>query len=194
MASAFSHIAVPIALRLAVGAKKISLRLLLLALFLSVAPDLDSVAFRFGIPYESPWGHRGFTHSIFFAGMVSWGLSFFAGLFRSHRKVIFVVSFASMISHGFLDGFTDGGLGVAYFWPFDTQRYFFPWQVIEVSPISVARFFTQRGVSVLASEAYYIWLPCLVVGVSALSIRKIFFRKRTSSESLAKMDKHPLKD
>src|SRR5437763_7259784 len=34
---------------------------------LSLAPDLDVVAFRLGIPYSAPFGHRGATHSIAFA-------------------------------------------------------------------------------------------------------------------------------
>jgi hypothetical protein len=29
-------------------------------------------------------------------------------------------------SHGMLDAMTDGGLGVAFFAPFDNARYFFP--------------------------------------------------------------------
>jgi inner membrane protein len=30
---------------------------------LSLAPDMDVIAFRFGIPYSAPWGHRGAAHS-----------------------------------------------------------------------------------------------------------------------------------
>jgi hypothetical protein len=33
-------------------------------MILSVAPGLDSLAFRFGIPYESQWGQHGFAHSL----------------------------------------------------------------------------------------------------------------------------------
>jgi hypothetical protein len=40
---------------------------------------------------------------------------------------------------------TDGGLGAAFFAPFDNKRYFLPWRPIQVSPISVHRFFTPRG-------------------------------------------------
>ncbi len=31
---------------------------------LSLAPDLDVIAFQFGIPYSAPFGHRGAAHSI----------------------------------------------------------------------------------------------------------------------------------
>src|SRR3954462_8971017 len=34
---------------------------------LSLAPDLDVIAFRLGIPYSAPFGHRGAAHSLFVA-------------------------------------------------------------------------------------------------------------------------------
>jgi inner membrane protein len=30
-------------------------------------PDLDVVTFKLGIPYASPWGHRGISHSLLLA-------------------------------------------------------------------------------------------------------------------------------
>ena len=36
----------------------------------AMLPDIDVVAFAFGIPYEDMFGHRGFTHSFFFAAVV----------------------------------------------------------------------------------------------------------------------------
>ena len=164
MASAFSHIAVPIALNVALGRKIISWRLLILAMFLSIAPDLDSIGFKFGIAYESQWGHRGFTHSILFASLVAAALFNFADFFRCSPKALFTVSFVSMVSHGILDACTDGGLGVAFFWPILNERYFFPWREIAVSPISISRFFTERGLQVISSEIIYIWIPCLLMG------------------------------
>ncbi len=171
MASAFSHIAIPIGLRLAAGSKKISWRLLLVGLFLSVAPDLDAIAFYFGIPYESQWGHRGFTHSILFAACFAWLPMFFHRYLKSSRVVVYLLSFVSMLSHGILDAMTTGGLGVAFVWPFNDERYFFPWRVIEVSPISVNRFFTERGISVIMSEVGYIWIPTLAIAVLFFGVR-----------------------
>jgi inner membrane protein len=80
-----------------------------------------------------------------------------------------------MASHGIIDAFTDGGLGVALFSPFDNERYFFPYQPIEVSTLSVERFFNGQGVGVLVSELKWIWLPSMmvfVVGLGALIISK----------------------
>jgi len=39
---------------------------------------------------------------------------------------------------------TKGGLGVAFFSPFDNSRYFLPWRPIRVSPIAIHRFFSAR--------------------------------------------------
>lgn len=163
MASAFSHIAIPLVTRRLAGQEKITLRLLWLGLFLSVAPDLDVIAFRFGIPYASPWGHRGFTHSIAFALIVSFALIPSHTFFRAKKLNLFWFSFVSLLSHAILDAFTNGGLGVAFFWPFNNERYFFPWRGIQVSPIGVRNFFTMRGLVVLGSEFLYVWLPCLVL-------------------------------
>ena len=54
---------------------------------------------------------------------------------------------------------TNGGLGVAFFSPFDRTRYFFSWRPLEVSPISLTRFFSEWGGAVLRSEWRYVWLP-----------------------------------
>jgi inner membrane protein len=43
-------------------------------------------------------------------------------------------------SHGILDAMTDGGLGVAFFSPFDDTRCFFPFRPIKVSPIGLSFF------------------------------------------------------
>ena len=164
MASAFSHVAIPLVIKLA--SRVLSWRLILLGMLLSVAPDFDVIAFRFGIPYESQWGHRGFTHSIIFAALIAAACMLFATKLRSTKWTVFWVAFVSMASHSILDALTNGGLGVAAFWPFTSERYFLPWQVIEVSPIGVANFFTERGWAVIKSELVYIWLPSLILGIS----------------------------
>jgi inner membrane protein len=39
--------------------------------FCSVIPDLDAIGFRFGIHHGDFWGHRGFTHSLVFAALLT---------------------------------------------------------------------------------------------------------------------------
>ena len=68
---------------------------------------------------------------------------------------------ASLISHPLSDMHTNGGLGVALWWPIDTGRYFFPWRPIEVSPFGIGNFIDLRGLKVLASEVVVMWLPLL---------------------------------
>jgi inner membrane protein len=58
---------------------------------------------------------------------------------------------------------TNGGLGVAFFAPFNNQRYFFPFRPLLVSPIGVDPFFTTRGLKVIFSELVWIWFPSLVL-------------------------------
>ncbi len=171
MASAFSHIAIPVAFRLGFGKKEVSTPLFILSSLSSTIPDLDVLAFRLGIAYESPWGHRGFSHSIMFALLCSLAIMFCHQRLKATKTMTFMVIFLSMISHGVLDALTNGGLGVAFFWPFQNDRLFFPWNVIEVSPIGLKRFFGVKGLSVLMSEFLYIWLPCLSLALSLKSLR-----------------------
>ena len=129
---------------------------------LAVLPDLDVVAFRLGIPYAHPLGHRGFTHSLTFAVLASMvAACSFRGLHASSRswwQLVAVFSIAAA-SHGVLDAFTNAGLGVGFFVPFEANRYFFPWRPLETSPIGVAAFFGGPALRILASEIMWVWLP-----------------------------------
>jgi inner membrane protein len=141
----------------------------------SMVPDADVVAFRFGIPYAHTFGHRGFSHSIAFAGLlatVTW-----LALRRDEDALvgalrIWNILFLSTVSHGVLDAMTSGGLGVAFFSPFSNHRYFFDWRPIVVAPIGVSRFFSERGLAVFRSEFLYVWLPSLVLIGLSLLLRK----------------------
>ena len=56
---------------------------------------------------------------------------------------------------------TTGGLGTAFFNPWDLKRCFFSLRPIRVSPIGIKAFFDGRGLRVLASEARWVGLPCV---------------------------------
>ena len=62
---------------------------------------------------------------------------------------------------------TDGGIGVAFWAPFDAGRYDLPWRPIVVSPLGVRRFFSAWGLAVLASEARWVWLPAALFAALA---------------------------
>lgn len=76
-------------------------------------------------------------------------------------------------THGLLDAMTNGGLGIAFFFPFDNTRYFFDWRPIQVSPIGIRNFFSEWGLRVIISEAVYIGLPGLGLLMVAILKKKI---------------------
>jgi inner membrane protein len=141
----------------------------------SVIPDLDSIGFRFGIHYGDFWGHRGFTHSLAFAALLASIVAivmFRHGVAGIGRFALFAYLFLATASHGVLDGMRDGGLGVAFFSPFDNKRYFLPWRPIHVSPIAIHRFFSARGYAVLRSELVWIWVPAIFFAGLVLAFRR----------------------
>lgn len=148
-----------------------------------MAPDLDVLAFRFGLPYEHPLGHRGLSHSVPFAAAVAGVLTFSLFPYRRpdfSRLRAFFFLFLATASHGILDAFTNGGLGVALLSPFDCTRYFAPFRPIEVSPFSLRAFFTARGLSIVASELRWVWLPFLFLGIVLLAYRRWMSRSATA--------------
>lgn len=130
----------------------------------SLVPDLDVIAFKFGIPYAAPFGHRGATHSIAFALLM--GLAAYA-LTRS-KKTTLALAFV-VLTHPLLDMLTDGGLGVALFWPITAERYFFPWTPLPVAPLGTGML-SVRGLRVILIEAVA-FLPLWIYA---------FTRKRTA--------------
>ena len=148
--------------------------MLLAGVACSIVPDVDVLGFAFGVPYGAPLGHRGLTHSLCFAFVLS-GLVAFALRSRlqdrSFRSV-WLYLFAATASHGLLDACTNGGLGVALLAPFSDARYFFPLRPIEVSPLSAARFLSDRGRVVLLSEALWVWLPSVLLAILVVGVRR----------------------
>ena len=141
------------------GAPPLALSMLGLSA-LSLLPDADFLAFLVGIPYPHPFGHRGMTHSLAFAVLV--GLLVALALRLRGRPVLLDAALATLVvaSHGVLDAMTTGGLGVEFFWPVDTRRYFLPWEFIPVAPLG-AHMLSARGLSVLLTEAV-LFLPAWV--------------------------------
>lgn len=168
MPTILTHAAVPLAIGLGLGSKLISRRLLVVGIAVSMLPDLDVLAFRLGIAYADPFGHRGFSHSL----LLALGLASIACLFAVRLKASRFAAFAFVLvacaSHGLLDMLTNGGLGIALLWPFSDRRYFFPEQLIQVSPLGLRRFFGPAGLAVLKSELLWVWLPAALWLVSCL--------------------------
>ncbi len=143
-----------------------SKNILIAGVLLTILPDLDVVGLRLGIPYESLYGHRGFSHSILFAIIISWVVAYIIKKPKDTKFLsIWLYLFLSLISHTPLDALTNGGLGVAFFSPFSNERYFFLYRPIEVSPLSIDRFLGVRGLEVLKSELLWVWLPSALIFV-----------------------------
>ncbi|MEO8029974.1 MAG: metal-dependent hydrolase [Gemmatimonadota bacterium] len=150
-------------------------RVLLLGAACAALPDLDAIGYWLGVPYGSLFGHRGFTHSLVFAVLLA-TVSVVAvgrrGIGGTSAPWLWAYLFVATASHGLLDAMTDGGMGVAFFAPFSTERYFLPWRPIAVSPIGIQRFFSARGVMILASEAVWVWLPAGVIAWVGTVVRR----------------------
>lgn len=119
---------------------------------LALLPDLDVIGFPLGVPYGAAFGHRGASHSLL-AGVVVGAI---AGMLlaRSLRAALgptVLAAVIAVVSHGTLDTLTDGGLGIALWWPWSTERWFAPLQPLPVAPIGPA-FLSARGLTVVATE------------------------------------------
>lgn len=169
MPTILTHAVVPLAVAMAAGPARISPRLAVTGALLAMVPDADVIGFPLGIDYADSWGHRGATHSLAIAALVTAAL---AALWQDARKPLAAAFlFAAMASHGLLDMATDGGLGVALWWPVDLERLFWPTTPIRVSPIGNG-FFSARGLETIRSEFVWVWLPCAIVALAGLRWRQ----------------------
>ncbi len=138
----------------------------------AVLPDLDVVAFRLGIPYEHVLGHRGVSHSPAFAAALAAllvALFFRRGVPGLGPGMLGLYLFVVTASHGLLDALTNGGLGVAFFAPFNNERFFFPFHPIAVSPINPRQFLAE-GLEVLRSELLWVWVPSMLLASVAFMV------------------------
>jgi inner membrane protein len=180
MPSAISHIIAGSSLGYALNNRNRDMLFYCLAAIISILPDLDVLAFGFGIPYGDVFGHRGFFHSLVFAFLISIILAMILYRSRDFKTSgafrMFPVLFIIAISHPILDAMTGGGLGIGLFIPFYNERIFFPWRPIAVSPIGVKEFFSQWGVRVIKSELHYVIIPSFMIIVLVFMIRSVFRR------------------
>lgn len=171
MPTIFTHAVVPLAVGIACGTRRVPPRLIAAGMIAAMLPDADVIAFKLGIAYADDFGHRGASHSFFFAAVVGAIGAFMHRFFGARPWVVAAWLSACAASHPLLDALTNGGLGVALWWPWSDARVFAPWRPIAVSPIG-AGFFSARGVAVIASELAWVWLPCAMVAMAGLALRR----------------------
>ena len=187
MASIFAHGFTAYALAKSFKKEVFSFKLWFLGALCAIIPDADVISFKFGIKYEDFWGHRGFTHSILFALLLSVVICviFYRKKLLSKTGVfLFIYFFVCTASHGVLDAMTTGGLGVAFLSPFDNARYFFPFRPIQVSPIGASRFFSIWGLKVIVSELIWIGIPGVVYILITKFYHKIIRPKTDAKEAM----------
>ena len=120
---------------------------------LSAAPDLDVLMHAF-VRYSHTFGHRGAFHSLGFYLLVALACARATPLVE-RRLFVGFSAFVTLLSHSLLDMLTNGGLGIGLFWPLSSERLFFPWRPIPVSPLTVSSFFSSWGVRVLSVELWF---------------------------------------
>lgn len=157
MATVLTHAVVGAALAPLAPAGPSRARLAFALAVVAVFPDLDVVGFRFDVPYEHALGHRGFSHSLLFAALLAALVARFG--FQTRPSRLFFLLFVATASHGILDAFTDGGLGIGFLIPFSNERFFAPVRPIPVSPIGI----DHSVVGILQIEMVYVWLPMLAL-------------------------------
>jgi inner membrane protein len=140
------------------------------AILCSILPDFDVIGFQFGVRYGDLWGHRGMTHSLLFAVVAAAGFAVAIADSANERWKLAGLLFLITASHGVLDALTNGGLGIAFFSPFDQRRYFFPWRPIWVSPIGGRALFSSSAVQVMKREIW-VWGPALALAAIVWIIR-----------------------
>jgi inner membrane protein len=129
-----------------------------LVIVLPMIPDLDVLSTA---NYGSPLGHRGITHSLVFAAVLS--IVAAGATFRRFRVgwwSLAALFFAIIASHGLLDALTKGGEGIPFFWPFGGR--YGNWGPLPVSDIAFD-LPDPRYSRAVSAELLWVWLPTLVV-------------------------------
>ena len=144
-------------------------KVLLALVVVAIVPDLDVIAFSLGIPYAHPLGHRGFSHSLLFAGVLSAlvCLVLFYGQSRFTKRWwwLFGIMFLAAASHGLLDTATDAGKGIGLLIPFTEKRFFFTFRPRRTATINPLTFFQGRSLAILWSEVVWVWLPLFFISI-----------------------------
>ncbi len=142
-------------------------RLALAALLCSCLPDVDLLAFAYDVRPPDALAHRGLTHSLAFAAALALVLTaaFFPRrvLQPGQLKRLWAVIFAAGASHGLIDAFTQGDVGVALLWPLTSHRFLLPLHPVPVAPLGADEVLGRWGALVVFNELLLLWVPVLLI-------------------------------
>jgi inner membrane protein len=131
----------------------------------AILPDLDVIGFKIGIPYGAAFGHRGASHSLAIALLLGIVAAVGARALRSPKTTAFLFVTLSAASHCLTDLFTNGGRGVALWWPLSDERYFAPVRPVEVASIGLHGLQSGSIWTTLASEFLWLVAPAALLGL-----------------------------
>ena len=194
MATIFTHSLIGLAVGKIFGTSNLVIskkRFWILSFVCPALPDTDSLGLLYlGIPYEHIFGHRGFTHSIFFSVFLGFLVVFLFFRKENLNKLnsFLLIMYFTLITttHSILDALTNGGLGIAFFSPFDNSRHFFPYRPLEVSPLSIEKFFKERGLDILSNELIWVLIPALIFIFIKIVIKKMIVKYKSKTKDHSK--------
>lgn len=177
MASFFGHFIAGATIASAFFPGKTPVKIAVAAGICACLPDADFITFKLGISYHSIWGHRGASHSALVTLLT--GLAVAWLFFRHHPQIarIYPVLALATFSHPILDAMTNGGLGVALYFPVSYERIFLPFRPLQVSPLQLSDFWGEWAQKVLWTEFVWVALPCLAIWL----VIKILYKNTTSA-------------
>ncbi len=173
MATIYTHAVVGLGLGRLYAARPMPWAYWGLTALLPIVPDLDVFS---EYAYGSSLGHRGISHSLLFALLLSVVVT--AVTFRWFRTKwwsLLILFFAIIASHGLLDAMTRGGENIPFFWPFGGR--YGNWGPLIVSDIAFDLPDPTRSRAIRA-ELLWVWLP-MAVAVAVAMLCRHWTRRRT---------------
>jgi len=179
MPTPIAHAIVSIPLAKTIMRENNSKKILFWSVFCATIADIDLIGLFLSLPVNSLLGHRGFTHSIFFAFFISLSvcLIFFREFnFKEKRfYFLFINFFLIGLTHPILDALTSKYYGVALLSPFSNYRFAWPWSPINDN-IGEVGFFNYYGIffwQVLMIEVTIIFLSLFCLWLISRRTAKI---------------------
>ncbi|HEV8123080.1 MAG TPA: metal-dependent hydrolase [Gemmatimonadales bacterium] len=118
---------------------------------LALAPDLDLLTNSLGAIPNTPFSHRGITHSIIFALFVALVAGALVRGTTRRQLLTGLWVFAALGSHGLLDTMSRLGNGPMLFWPLTHAQYEFPWRPIP-GVLTAEYYLTREAIPTLVVE------------------------------------------
>ena len=159
MPTPITHIIASIPMNSTVMRKTNTKKILFWSFVIAVIPDLDLIG---NVPINNIFGHRGFTHSLIFALLLTLLASvMFWREFKNDKSRFYLISLNFLLvamMHPFLDAGTDRNYGVAFFSPWSNHRYSLPWAPINDKALGLWNYYVLGWWEIFKVEAVIIFV------------------------------------